>query len=62
MRHCCAGAADDQALDLQLAMTAAAAPADAPAAAGGCTISPSLLTLDAGTAFQKGVHPASAAG
>ncbi len=51
-----AGAADDQTLDLQQAMTAAAA--DARAGAGGSsTISPSLLTLDAGTAFEKGAHP-----
>ena len=52
-----AGAADDQTLDLQQAMTAAAAAAatDAAAGAGGSTISPSLLTLDAGTAFEKGV-------
>ncbi len=53
-----AGAADDQTLDLQQAMAAAATAtaADARAGAGGgSTISPSLLTLDAGTAFEKGV-------
>ena len=49
-----AGAADDQTLDLQQALTAATA-ADTRVGEGGSTISPSLLTLDAGAAFEKGV-------
>ena len=59
----CAGSGDDQTIDLAQAMAAASAANDG--AGGGSTISPSLLTLDAGTAFEKGVrshiiHPASA--
>ena len=46
-----AGLADDQAMDLQQAMNTAAAGA---VGSGGTTISPSLLTLDAGVAFEKG--------